>query len=264
MKVGGKLANKLLNVTKFVLSFECDDDGSAGAQPGDGAQPGSPVTEPIDRAMIARLAAVVGDATAAFDELDYARALERTEQFFWWFCDDYVELVKARAYGKVGADGAPAKFADCTPDEASVRHALHRALSVLQRLFAPHIPFCTDEVWSWWQSGSVHRAAWPTAEQRGSARPGASNTELLLDTASAVLSEIRRTKTAAKVSQRAKVASVVVTCGAAQSAAVRAAQSDIVRAGSVAEFAVVADEDDAADGAAESPAIHVAVTLAAI
>lgn len=76
MKVGSKLATKLLNVTKFVLAFECDDDGSAGAQPG------SAVTEPIDRAMLARLAAVVGDATAAFDELDYARALERTEQFF--------------------------------------------------------------------------------------------------------------------------------------------------------------------------------------
>jgi valyl-tRNA synthetase len=262
MKVGGKLANKLLNVTKFVLSFECDD-GYAGTQPD------ARVTEPIDRAMLARLASVVADATAAFDELDYARALERTEQFFWWFCDDYVELVKTRAYGKVGADGDPATFTDCAPDEWSARRALHRALSVLQRLFAPHVPFCTDEVWSWWHDGSVHRAAWPTAEQAGGAHAGgahagAGSTELLLDTASAVLSEIRRTKTAAKVSQRAKVASVVVTCGAAQSAAVRAAQSDIVRAGSVAEFAVVADEDDAADGAAESPAIHVAVTLAAI
>jgi valyl-tRNA synthetase len=258
MKVGGKLANKLLNVTKFVLSFECDD-GYAGTQPDDGAQPSSSVTEPIDRAMLARLASVVADATAAFDELDYARALERTEQFFWWFCDDYVELVKTRAYGKVGADGDPARFTDCAPDEWSARRALHRALSVLQRLFAPHVPFCTDEVWSWWHDGSVHRAAWPTAEQRGSARPGASNTELLLDTASAVLFEIRRTKTAAKVSQRAGVARVVVTCDAARAEAVRHAQADLERAGSVAEFAVVAGgEDDAADGA-----VHVTVTLAA-
>jgi valyl-tRNA synthetase len=263
MKVGGKLANKLLNVTKFVLGFECDDDGSAGTQPGDGAQPGSSVTEPIDRAMLARLTGVVADATAAFDELDYARALERTEQFFWWFCDDYVELVKTRAYGRVGADGAPARFADCAPDERSARRALHRALSVLQRLFAPHMPFCTDEVWSWWHEGSVHRAAWPTAEQAGAAHAGgahagASSTELLLDTASAVLSEIRRTKTAAKVSQRAGVARVVVTCDAARVEAVRRAQADLERAGSVAEFAVVAGDNDAADGA-----VHVTVTLAA-
>jgi valyl-tRNA synthetase len=262
MKVGGKLATKLLNVTKFVLTFECDDDGSAGAQPGDGAQPGSSVTEPIDRAMLARLASVVGDATAAFDELDYARALERTEQFFWWFCDDYVELVKTRAYGAVGADGAPAKFADCTPGERSARRALHRALSVMQRLFAPHIPFCTDEVWSWWQSGSVHRAAWPTAEQPGATQPGATPADLLLDTASAVLSEIRRMKTEAKVSQRAGVARVVVTCDAARADAVRQTQADLVRAGSVAEFAVLAG-DGAMDGGGESPTIHVAVTLAA-
>ena len=220
MKVGGKLATKLLNVTKFVLAFGCDEDGE--------------VTESLDRAMLARLDAVVADATAAFDELDYARALERTESFFWWFCDDYVELVKARAYGRVGTDGAPANEADCSPDELSARRALHRALSVLQRLFAPHLPFCTDEVWSWWRTGSVHRAGWPTGS------PGAdAGAELLLDTASTVLAEIRRTKTEAKVSQRAKVSSVVVACDSARTSAVNEARSDLLRAGSVAEFLVV-------------------------
>ncbi|NBV81676.1 MAG: valine--tRNA ligase [Actinobacteria bacterium] len=236
MKVGGKLATKLLNVTKFVLAFECDDDGSSGARADDR------VSQPIDRAMLARLGSVVGDATSAFDELDYARALERTESFFWWFCDDYVELVKARAYGKVGADGAPARFADCSPDEVSARRALHRALSVMQRLFAPHMPFCTDEVWSWWQKGSVHRAAWPVSagDQRGSEVSAATaDTELLLDTASAVLSEIRRTKTEAKVSQRAAVERVVVTCDSARKAAVEESKSDLVRAGSVSQFVVV-------------------------
>ncbi|MFM8712025.1 MAG: class I tRNA ligase family protein, partial [Actinomycetota bacterium] len=91
MKVGGKLATKLLNVTKFVLTFECDEDGIADARLDDSTD--ARISQPLDRAMLARLAAVVADATAAFDELDYARALERTESFFWWFCDDYVELV---------------------------------------------------------------------------------------------------------------------------------------------------------------------------
>jgi valyl-tRNA synthetase len=220
MKVGGKLATKLLNVTKFVLAFECDEEGA--------------VLEAIDQAMLSRLDSVVADATSAFDELDYARALERTESFFWWFCDDYVELVKARAYGKVGVDGAPAKVADCSPDELSARRALHRALGVLQRLFAPHMPFCTDEVWSWWQAGSIHRAAWPTSSTKGD-----EGSELLLDTASAVLSEIRRTKTEAKVSQRAKVSSVVVSCDATRTSAVEEAKSDLVKAGSVADFVIV-------------------------
>ena len=248
MKVGGKLATKLLNVTKFVLNFECPGVGTPGDESNELPRVG--VIEPIDLAMLARLDAVVADATSAFDELDYARALERTESFFWWFCDDYVELVKTRAYGKVGADGQPAKAADCTPDEMSARHALYAALSVLQRLFAPHMPFCTDEVWSWWQDGSVHKAAWPTVSGQ---RTASDDPEVLLNTASAVLSEIRRTKTEAKVSQRAKVSSVVVTCDAVQADAVAKAHSDLVKAGSVAELSTVV-----------GAALAVAVTLAPV
>ncbi|MFM9137854.1 MAG: class I tRNA ligase family protein, partial [Actinomycetota bacterium] len=147
MKVGRKLATKLLNVSKFVLGIGTNE---------------STPSHPLDVAMLHRLAAVVRDCTNAFESFDYARALERTESFFWWFCDDYVELVKARAYGQGGVDGQPAAEGDCTPDELSARRALHRAQSVLQRLFAPHLPFCADEVWSWWRTGSVHRAEWPT------------------------------------------------------------------------------------------------------
>ena len=225
MKVGGKLATKLLNVSKFVLAFDTDDS--------DESTPNAGVIVPLDVAMLARLDAVVTDATNAFDELDYARALERTESFFWWFCDDYVELVKTRAYGQVGADGTPAGAAVCTPEELSARRALHRALSVLHRLFAPHLPFCSDEVWSWWHDASVHRATWPTPNHEDGAGADA---ELLLHTASAVLSEIRRTKTEAKVSQRAKVSRAVVTCDAAQAEAVAKAHSDLVKAGSVTEL----------------------------
>jgi len=225
MKVGGKLATKLLNVSKFVLAFDTDDS--------DESTPNAGVIVPLDRAMLARLDAVVTDATNAFDELDYARALERTESFFWWFCDDYVELVKTRAYGQVGADGTPAGAAECTPEELSARRALHRALSVLHRLFAPHLPFCTDEVWSWWHDASVHRATWPTPNPIDISGADA---ELLLHTASAVLSEIRRTKTEAKVSQRAKVSRAVVTCDTAQAEAVAKAHSDLVKAGSVTEL----------------------------
>jgi valyl-tRNA synthetase len=103
--------------------------------------------------MLARLAEVITDSTLAFHDLDYARALERTEEFFWWFCDDYVELVKGRAYGTQGDNAAH-----------SARAALRQALEIIHRLFAPFLPFVTDEVWSWWQPGSVHAMPWPTAE----------------------------------------------------------------------------------------------------
>ena len=227
MKVGGKLANKLLNVTKFVLAFAGDSIGL--------------VDQPLDQAMLARLDAVVVEATNAFDELDYARALERTESFFWWFCDDYVELVKTRAYGVGGENGVPAS-GEVAAESRSARNALTRALSVLQRLFAPHMPFCTDEVWSWWNDGSIHRASWPTMSPTDTAEYDHTAAEFLLDTASAVLSEIRRTKTEAKVSQRAAVLRVVVAGDASRRDAVSRARSDLLNAGNVSDLEVTNGE----------------------
>jgi valyl-tRNA synthetase len=205
MKIGRKLANKLLNASKFVLA--------AGAA-ADAAQP----TEALDLAMLARLDDVVGEATRAFDDYDYARALERTETFFWWFCDDYVELVKSRAYGSQGDAAA-----------ASARAALRTALSTLHRLFAPFLPFVAEEVWSWWQAGSVHRATWPTAAALG-------GDAALLEPVSAILSTIRRAKTDAKVSQRATAERVAVSGPPAALDALRAAQADLADAGSVESF----------------------------
>ncbi|GLV50722.1 valine--tRNA ligase [Thermobispora bispora] len=200
IKIGRRLAIKILNVSKFVLGFPAKGDLK--------------VTEPIDRSMLAGLAAVVKDATEAFEGYDYTRALERTERFFWSFCDDYVELVKARAYA-----GDPSAVA-----------ALRRALDVMLRLFAPFLPFVTEEVWSWWREGSVHRAAWPTPEEleAGDGDPA------VLDAVAEVLRHVRRTKSEAKVSMRAEVSRLVVTGETAD--LIRQAQDDLCAAGNVEEF----------------------------
>jgi valyl-tRNA synthetase len=208
MKIGRKLALKLLNVSKFVLGF---------GEPAEGAEP----TVAIDRAMLARLGAVLDEATAAFDAFDYARALERTESFFWWFCDDYVELVKARAYGTQDDAGAQ-----------SARVALRLALSALTRAFAPVLPFVTDEVWRWWQRGSVHAATWPTAAELGGVAASA-DAAAMIDPVSEVLAQVRRAKTEAKFSQRAAIESLVVRGPAAARTAVEAALADLRDAGSI-------------------------------
>jgi valyl-tRNA synthetase len=207
MKVGRKLATKLLNATKFVLGA---GDVSADVVP----------TEPLDVAMLQRLSVVINDATTAFETFDYARALERTESFFWWFCDDYLELVKMRAYGT-------------TDISASARAALQRALSVMQRLFAPHIPFATEEVWSWWKQNSIHLAQWPTVGEITGDTKHIDAFEMMLDSACNVIGVIRRTKTEAKLSQRAEVEYTSVSATDAQIALLKACIGDLQNAGVV-------------------------------
>lgn len=224
MKVGRKLATKLLNASKFVLSFGDVDSGASGGN----VAP----TNAVDVAMLQRLANVVEESTAAFTDFDYARSLERTESFFWWFCDDYVELVKQRAYG--GDDIDPA-------GTASARAALRRALSVIQRLFAPLIPFVSEEIWRWWNDASIHIAPWPTADDCVSGCTTTSDFESQLDAVCAVLGAIRRAKTEAKVSQRAEVATLVVTASEAALAAIKATFDDLVFAGSVRSSNFVAN-----------------------
>jgi valyl-tRNA synthetase len=205
MKVGRKLATKLLNATKFVL----------GAGPV--AEEAVP-TQPIDIAMLQRLNDVISEATTGFESYDYARALERTEAFFWWFCDDYLELVKTRAY-------------DADEFAMSARVALQRALSAMQRLFAPHIPFATEEVWGWWQSGSIHQASWPTTNDVLSGCALTDNFDQLLDATCTVISAIRRTKTEAKVTQKSVVEHVSVSATTEQIALLKLTLTDVTNAG---------------------------------
>jgi valyl-tRNA synthetase len=207
MKVGRKLATKLLNVTKFVLSFPFAGEAPA-------------TYDAVDASMLARLDAAITGATAAFDGFDHARALEITESFFWWFCDDYVELVKSRAYR----------------EDASAVAALRTALSALQRLLAPFQPFVTDEVWSWWQpiespTGSIHRAPWPTPT-------GVAGDAALLEPISEVLAQVRRAKTEAKTNQRAAVAELVISAPAAAQAALAAGTPDLREAGNITTITV--------------------------
>jgi valyl-tRNA synthetase len=234
MKVGRKLATKLLNLTKFVLGAGASD-ASAAAQP----------VDLVDQAMLVRLSEVVDAATIALEQFDYARALERTEAFFWWFCDDYVELVKTRAYGE-------------TQDSSSARVSLHRALSTVQRLFAPMLPFATEEVWSWWQSGSIHRATWPTTAETVAGFNIAPDSVEALDAICEVLGAVRRTKTEAKVSQRAEVAKLVVTADEKTVKMLQANLSDLRNAGSLQEIEFVVSDSNS-----EPAKVSAQVTLAA-
>ena len=220
MKVGRRLAVKLLNASKFALA--------------DLPPQGDALTHPLDRAMIARLAGMVADATSSFDQYDYTRALERAEEFFWWYCDDYVELVKGRRY-----DPAPQAA-------ASVSRALCLSLSVFQRLLAPFLPFATEEVWSWWQEGSVHRAPWPdvlelAAEAQAPDRDSATE-ELALTVAADVLREVRKAKSDTRRPMRAPISRAAVTDVEQRLRALQLASDDVAQAGTIEQLELIEGE----------------------
>jgi len=205
MKVGRRLAIKVLNVSKFVLGL--------------GAREGGEITNALDRSMLAQLDAVIASATDAYEDLEYSRALDVIETFFWHFCDDYVELVKGRAY-----DG-----------DGSAHAALATALSTLQRLLAPFLAFATEEVWSWWQQGSVHRQSWPTPL-------GVDGDPQVFDVAAAVLAQVRGAKSDAKVSLRAPVEKCTVSDAPERIAALQHAEADVRDAGAIASLTLVEGE----------------------
>jgi valyl-tRNA synthetase len=149
-------------------------------------EPHGAATVAADRGLLTSLARLVDESTRDLDQYNYTRVLERTETFFWSFCDDYLELVKGRRYGDQGPERA-----------ASANAALLAALSAMLRLFAPFLPFATEEVWSWWRPGSVHTSRWPTRQEVLSACGPAVEDDRgvrALEFASEILGAIRKKK----------------------------------------------------------------------
>jgi valyl-tRNA synthetase len=202
IKIGRRLAIKILNASRFALSLE-------------GAE--TEIADPLDRSLLTQLADVVGRATAALEGYEHARALEIVERFFWGFTDDYLELVKGRAYGGNGPEAAGSAIA-----------SLRFALDVLLRLFAPFLPYATEEVWSWWKEGSIHRASWPSTE----AFP-VGGEPVVFEVAAWVLGEVRKTKALAKRSLRTDVDRLVVRDTPERLKILRGVERDVAEAGKV-------------------------------
>jgi valyl-tRNA synthetase len=249
IKVGRRLAIKILNAGRFVLGFDTSaadpsatdtsandaaadpsaaaaaDTSATGTSAADpsAAHPSAAadtITEPIDRALLRRLATVTERCTVALDAYDHAAALEQAERFFWFFCDDYLELVKARAYGEHGQAAAASSVA-----------TLRTGLSVMLRLLAPFLPFVTEEVWSWWRDGSVHRASWPDAAAlREAAGQG---DDAVLGAAAAAIAAIRKAKSQARVPMKNPIPLLILTAAQEGLDALAAACQDVQAAGHV-------------------------------
>ena len=217
MKIGKRLAIKLLNASKFSLSLNATLNNAD-------------VTQAVDHALLNKLAQVVETATTSFDKYDYTRALEVAETFFWAFTDDYVELVKERTYGNQGEAAAN-----------SARAALGITTHTLLKLFAPFIPFVTEEVWSWWQEGSIHLQSWPKSSEIITDKSAGIDP---LNNVTWILSEVRKVKTENKQSMKAEVKTLEIWAKAEVIEQVKDAQKDLIAAGNIKDLKLnVADSE---------------------
>ncbi len=231
--VGRRLVMKLWNAAKYALA----QDAAEG-----------PVSHPLDQGFLARLRETVEKSTAAFDELDYAGALDTVERFFWsGYTDNYLEMVKARARSESDPAGRSSAVA-----------ALQLGLGVLVRLLAPYLPYVTEEVWSWGfaqatGSRSVHRAPWPSAaEFEGVPESGA-----CFDAACAFLDAVRRAKSASGATVGRQLSRLRVAASPRTAALVAACLPDLVSAAR-AEGDVLSPREGMEDGVFEVTEIELA------
>jgi valyl-tRNA synthetase len=173
MREGKRLVTKIRNAARLIQGYE--------------GESGDP-EHPLDRALIARLRGLIDQVTERWEDWDHAGALEATETWFWSdLCDNYLELSKARAYA-----GDP-----------SAVGTLRLALDVVLRLFAPYVPYITEEVWNADHEipESIHASSWPKSDELP-----AEVDDGTFDAAVEVLTQVRRAKSEAKVSVRWPVA----------------------------------------------------------
>jgi len=241
MKVGRRLAIKLLNASKFVLATLREPEGGPGQARGTNPEPTGVVSAAVDKGLLTMVGRLVREATQDLEDYNYATVLQKAETLFWFFCDNYLELVKSRRYGDHGAEAA-----------ASANTALLTALSALLRVFALYLPFVTEEVWSWWQPGSVHRAAWPVPAElfdaAGGEDDGGART---LELAAEVLGAIRKKKSEEQRPLKTAVARAVVRLPDADRALLQACEADLRASALIQELIVES-----------APALEVVVTLA--
>lgn len=180
-QIGQKLALKLFNASKFVFMQLPDNATLSESIHTDH------ITQALDKAWLSKMSILIQKSTEAFERFDYAQSLQLNENLFWTFCDDYLELVKARAYQEKEL-----------PSGKSAIAALLLSIKIFLRLFAPSMPFITEEIWSWLfgaqQNQSIHQSRWPTISELH----GIAFDETLVDIASLILKEVRTAKSQAQ------------------------------------------------------------------
>ena len=221
MEQGRKLSMKIFNAAKFV--FMMTEKSGVDLN----ADYHKHITNPLDKAYIASLKEVIETAEKSFESNDYAFALEVTEKCFWDFCDNYLELVKGRAYGE---------------NPTSAVSTLMLAIDVLMRLFAPFLSFTTEEVWQCrpWGKGnqSVHRAAFPSVEELAHL----AGNPAVYEQAAQAINLIRKQKAEEKKSVKTPIEKLVLACSQKEATLLNEAREDILNAANIQNNALTFED----------------------
>lgn len=148
---GKKLVNKILNASRFVFMNLEGYDGKARPEK----------LEKVDELFLTKVGLLVKRTTEAFEQYEYSKAKKEVDDFFWQtFCDNYLEIVKTRVYKGEG----DAKL--------SAQYTLYNGLLTIVKLFAPIIPFITEEIYQNHYKEiegdkSIHLSKWPGEQSFG-------------------------------------------------------------------------------------------------
>ncbi|MBT4257662.1 valine--tRNA ligase [archaeon] len=183
---GKKLINKILNATNFVFMNLENYDGKACPKK----------LEEVDQIFLTKVGMLVERVTEYFMNYEYSKAKQEIDGFFWSdFCDNYLEIVKKRVYQGEG------------DKKLSAQYALYKGLSIMLKLFAPIVPFVTEEVYQKHfkkieKGKSIHLCSWPVPEFNSKKEL---NEVYKFDRFVRVLEEIRKEKSNAQKSMNSEI-----------------------------------------------------------
>lgn len=222
LDTGKRTAVKIFNASKFVHMHLEDFDGSFDYKK----------LIPIDKWLLSEFQLAIKETTEFLEEYEFAKARAVIEKFFWQkLCDNYLEIAKDRLY-------KPEIYGD--DKRLSGQMVLYKVLLDTLKLFAPYVPYITEEVYSWkfkddainaglykehksLDAKSIHTSSWPEYNESFIDMDAIKAGNL----ACYVIGQARKLKSEAQVSQKHEIDLLTIPCMPAEKELLDSVLNDI-------------------------------------
>jgi valyl-tRNA synthetase len=193
LKTGKKTVTKLWNASKFALTFLEDYEFEKHD------------LEVVDKWMLTKLQNTIKQATEHFDKYEYSKVKKVLDEFFWQvLCDNYLEFVKDRLYNpNLYHKGA----------KNSAQFGLYEAVLNVLKMFAPLMPYITEEVYSLYfkdkeNKESIHISNWPKYNENYVDK----NSEFVGDLMVDIVQRVRKFKSEKQISLKEDLSKIIIKC----------------------------------------------------